>query len=173
MALNLDFGGVKLGHRVRDVTTGIEGYAVQLCWGLAGWRQVTIQPSSADEKDYKAPIGVDYQMVEVVGDGIVDKAIQPRRDIVNLLGKIASDTVTGAKGTVTEMISHVNGCVTCYIQPKKGPLQSELPTLIHLDHKRLKVEKDGPLAESARSLDAVDTVVPVGPSVRVVSRRPV
>jgi hypothetical protein len=60
---------IKLGQKVRDIVTGLEGIATAKCEYLNGCVQFGITPLSTDNK-YPETHYLDYKQLEVAGEGV-------------------------------------------------------------------------------------------------------
>lgn len=159
---------IKLGSKVRDVASGFTGYAIAYSVQLSGTRRYGIQPYVEGGAECKDAFDVDDALLEVIDEGISDRATAPNPDIPIKCGHEVEDPVTGLKGTVTMMTLWINGCVICLVQPKgKG---EKVPEAVWVDWKRLKVKSKGVAEDSKKPLKREKTG---GPSANMRARRTV
>lgn len=140
---------IKLGNKVKDIVTGMSGTATARTKYLNGTTQVLIKPEGVNN-DGKSMEGewVDVGQVVYVDNGVTNDVATVEQTKTNIkLGDLV-EHFSGFKGTTTERIEYLNGCVYFGVTPKAKeenvlPDTKYLPTqyLSKLD-KRVKVKKD-------------------------------
>lgn len=142
---------IKLGHKVRDITTGIEGLAITETRFLTGNVQFSVQ-QPAKEGAYVDPLAFDIGQLEYVGDGIVGKVTPAPADTGIALGEKVQDIVTKFSGVVTRQATFMNGCVYFLVLSEvnsKGETKEDF-----VEYKRLKVVGKGVVAAITKAIDA-------------------
>lgn len=128
--------GIKLGQEVEDRTSGFKGIANSIIELLSGTIQVGIQPRS-DDGSFKDSMAVDYQVVKVIGDGIIKEVALPKIERTDIrLGMRVVDVISGAEGITVCKVTYLNGCITFSIDlgvDKDGkPMPREFSNCKHL-----------------------------------------
>lgn len=85
---------IKLGEKVKDMVTGIEGIAVAKCEYLNGCIQYSITPKSVDNKIPK-DIWVDERQIEYSGQGVTLKPVFNKAAFVKNPGGFQHNTPSG------------------------------------------------------------------------------
>ena len=115
---------IALGHRVKDVSIGIEGFVHAIIERDTGTLRYQIQcdPEDGSNKAGEA-WDVDAIMVEYIGPGQSDRAVPVtvKHDHIQLGGKVIDET-SGFKGVTIERLFFMNGCVYFNVQ---GPVNPE------------------------------------------------
>lgn len=117
---------IKIGHKVKDATTGMEGIVTGHIHMLSGTRQLIVQPRSADGSAISDAWNIDVDSLDYVDEGIVERSGTPNDHDIKL-GEEARDRVSGVTGTVTTLTTFLNGCVYATIQPKAKKGATEKP----------------------------------------------
>jgi len=127
---------IKLGLKVRDVITGLEGILTSITESLSGTVQVGIQPRGDGDKIAESWC-IDYQSVDVIDEGVSARLPAIDDTVVVQLGDEVEDLVSGHRGMTTRKIIFVNGCVHFTVTGKINKDKRALEE--NLDHKTLKV----------------------------------
>lgn len=100
---------LRLGQRVRDAVTGIEGIITCRCDTISGYSQFGVQGPAKDgtPSDVHA---IDWQAFEILSDELVGNVIPPENHDFGL-GDVVMSIDTGAKGTIVRLWTYINGCV--------------------------------------------------------------
>lgn len=152
-----------LGTEVRDRVSGFAGIATSMSEKLSGTIQIGVQPKTGEKGEMPEAYAIDYQILEVVGEG-VSKNIPPVDNAVTVaLGDEVIDTVSGYKGITVEKATFVNGCVHFGVQSKVVK-DNKCPEPLYFDHKRLKVVKAGAAQKAAQPAEG--KAPPGGPNRR-------
>ena len=127
---------IKLGMRVRDAVTGIEGITDAIAATLHGNRRICICPPMKDDKI------VDSVWVDEVGVEILDpialtaKAVPLAHVGTDRLGEAVRDRVSGFAGIIVDAVFSMNGCVQHGVQGKYDKPGTE-PLTCYFDSGRL------------------------------------
>lgn len=160
--MNID---IKLGSTVRDVITGFTGIATQRCDYLNGNVQYAIQPKK-DDGSYPDAMFLDYHTLDVVDEGVSDRAT-PVAETAIILGQKVRDKASGFTGIAIMKNSYLNGCVHFGVQPevRKETLLNENPVPSWIDHNRLEVVSDGLISDTPKTVE-VKPRPPGGPAMK-------
>lgn len=135
---------IKLGSTIRDVTTGLEGYAIQKVEFIDGNVQYAVQPQG-DGKIMPDAYNIDHHTLDVIDEGISARASEPIEATIKL-GQEVRDTASDFEGVAMMRITYINGCIRYAVIPrinKKALMQHEVPPTSFIDQGRLKVIGDG------------------------------
>ncbi len=113
--LNNDNAMLALGREIEDRVSKMRGICVHVAYRLNGSVAVSIQPPS-DGSECKGANMFDAVRCAIVGEGIGH--IVPPKEPKFPLGVQLEDVITGIKGTATEYVYHVNGCITYQLRGK-------------------------------------------------------
>lgn len=162
---------IKLGRTVRDAITGFTGIATQRCDHLSGNVQYAIQPQGKDDSSYPDAMFLDYHTLDVVDEGLSDRAT-PVADTEIVLGQKVRDKATGFVGIATMKTSYLNGCVHFGVLPevRKESLLNEAPAPSWISHDRLEVVSDGLNSDTLKTVE-VKQRPHGGPAMRVPANR--
>lgn len=131
---------IGLGVEVKDVVSGMTGISTSLFYKLSGSIMIGVQPPSDDGKMAEAWT-IDEAICQAVEGGRTIPAIDAGDPLV-ALGHQVEDRVTKFKGTVTAIMVHINGCISCVVTAPKlnkdGGLIEE-----YFDQKRLVIKGPG------------------------------
>lgn len=144
---------VKLGNIVKDAGTGFTGTASMLMYTIGGNIHVTIQPPCPEDVNVLPQAEIfDFHLVDVVGPGVADR-VHPQDDVEPLeFGKTYRDIISGFEGILTARVESLQGCVQYALTPKVSPKnESEYPTSIYFDYKRLELIDSGIVGKIADS----------------------
>lgn len=156
---------IKLGTKVRDLASGLTGYAICFTETLSGMRQYGVQPYKEDGAEIASAYTVDLELIEIIDEGISARATEPDTTKVQLGHKV-EDEITGVKGHVTQISTWLNGCVHVAIQPKGDG--KKLVECVWVDHKRVIIKDAGVSEESKKPAPRALTG---GPSMPLAGRR--
>lgn len=98
-----DISELKLGMEVKDAVSGFTGTAVQVTENMSGMRQIGIQPKSENGASVPEAHFFDYQLVDILGDG-VSGLVTPQPPVAIDLGREVADKATGFKGIAVEKV---------------------------------------------------------------------
>lgn len=128
---------VKIGHKVRCVATGYTGVVCSMVYRLSGTIQANVMPQADGSNKLETGWYLDIEQLEVLDEGhILDRVVEAGPWSVEL-GQKVKDEITSEKGCVTDIVEHLNGCITCTVTlPGLTPEGRERQ--IYVDHKRLK-----------------------------------
>jgi hypothetical protein len=157
---------VKLGHFVREVTTGIEGTVTSCTEQLTGNVQFLVQPISKDGV-YVEGMAFDMAQVEHLHAGLSAKVIEPPVETGIRLGDEVQDVVTNLVGTVIMKATFMNGCIYYEIHGKAAKDSSVKVQFV--EYQRLKVTGPGITGDLAKQATP-DKVVRGGPATRMMKR---
>jgi hypothetical protein len=164
------FTPIQLGHKVRDITTGIEGLAITKSEYLTGNVQYGIQTPA---KDGVAPdiISFDQAQLDFVDVGIASRVTPAPADTGIVLGQKYQDIVSKIEGIATRKTTFMNGCVYYSIACEKDSENSAKEDFV--EHKRLKHVGAGVAAVIAKKITPFSTITPApgGPNTRLMARR--
>jgi hypothetical protein len=115
---------LKLGQRVKDAITHVEGVITARCDHISGYTQFAIQPPVTKEGTLPDAPAIDWQAFEILDDNLAANATSPEEHPLKLGDKVRSID-TGAVGTVVRFWTYFNGCVhaalTLPLNTKKEP----------------------------------------------------
>lgn len=132
---------VKLGSEVVDMTTGQSGVVVNRTELLGGTIQYAIQlPASSDASRQPDLISIDRESVNLVGDGISDRAVSADSFKFEL-GNEVEDLVSGFQGMVVSRTVFINACLYYMVEAKGVGKPEERQRF--LTEQRLKFVSDG------------------------------
>lgn len=157
---------IRLGNKVKDKVTGFTGIATCMTHIYGGTVQFGVQPLANTEKqELPESKYIDDITLIVVDDGIANETPPADDTVTILLGEEVEDLVTGARGVVTEIITHLNGCVFLYVISK---IQKEMEKAVvtYTTHKRFKRVGPGLLAAKSGTMKPEDFAAAEKPSKR-------
>jgi len=134
---------IRLGQKVRDRVSGIEGIVTSRCDPLTGATQFGVQPMGKGDTVIDAQF-VDHFTLQIKGDGISAECPPIDSSVTVGLQDTVRDRISGVTGTVIERIIFLNGCVFFVVQPEaptSGDRKGQLPDRISFAHARLEVVK--------------------------------
>lgn len=108
---------IKLGQRVRDISTGFEGIAITRIHQMGMGTRYSVQPQSDDPSKMKEANDIDEVILEVIDDGISNIAI-PVTECPISLGDLVQDKISDFEGIVSTMSEQLNGCMMCIVTDK-------------------------------------------------------
>jgi hypothetical protein len=121
----------KLGHLVRDITTGFTGIAIQYVEMISGTVQLGVQPqlkegetTTGTAEGIPAALSIDLAQLDYVGPGIADR-VTPAGPETIALGNMVEDMASGLRGIAVSRSIFINGCVYYHVQPRQTPKQME------------------------------------------------
>lgn len=130
---------VLLGHRAKDVVSGLIGIVVHIAEPMTGMRQFAIQPEG-DGSTIPDAYGVDENMLDFVDDGVAGRSILPTEFKYDF-GQEVRDITCGQVGTITNKVKYLNGCVRYGVIPKATDNKS--PETFYTDEARLEIVSEG------------------------------
>jgi hypothetical protein len=104
---------IKMGNKVKDIITTIEGIAVQRVEQSNGNILWAVQPPYKEDGTAVDPMFIDQQSLIIVGDGVADRAIDCGEPLYGI-GVRVKDKPSSFEGTIIEVGQWLNGC-TIYI----------------------------------------------------------
>lgn len=124
----------KLGTKVKDKASGIDGMLTVASIDMDGGQQYAVQPCALNPKT-KLPLEPFWINSSRVVGGKEVKIELP----INVISSEVEDMATGLKGTVICLNYHLSGCVHLEIKPK-GTIKETGETIkcIDIDIRRLK-----------------------------------
>lgn len=141
---------IKLGQNVVDTSTGFKGMCNLICEYIQGTIQIQIQPPCEDDNLRKVPEITDYNLVEVIDDGISLTLPSVEQNVTIQLGQTVTDLITGHTGIATQKLTSLNGCVEFFVVAKINP-ETQQNVSDYFDHKRLVPVPGVPLLVIARN----------------------
>lgn len=129
----------KLGARVRDKLSGIEGTIIAYVFHLSGCQHVEIEPDPVDGKRSDI-VYLPEERFDLIDEGYSDAREADISDCHVKLGNEAKDTLTGFKGYVTMILVPLHGVARIAIEPttiKDG----KMADAIFFDEQRVEVIK--------------------------------
>ncbi len=160
---------IKLGQRVRDLTTGFEGIAVNKTLLLNGCIQFGIQPPAKDGV-YPESISIDENLLEVVDEGVSAK-VTPQTFISPIvLGNTVKDIITGIQGIAITKSDCLNGCALFQVEHKGEGFEANKDYMAWIEQSRLSVVDEGVVNKLLKAPKAADGKMPGGPVMRNVPR---
>lgn len=170
----LDYSKMKvaMGLEVKDLLTGVTGILFYRCHRLGGVVHWAVQPMGDGKKSEDA-MTYDEQLLVVTGPGLFDKVTPLPKDIGMKLGDAVADKASTFQGVVTEIIYHINGCVSVGVTPpsSESAFGDRVPTQSMLDYRRLDVLKSEVIAPIKAPKGVEEgTVLPTGPKHERVGR---
>lgn len=160
---------IKLGNTVRDVISGFSGIAIQKTEYLNGNVQYSLQPKGKEDGVFLDAMSIDYHTLDVVDDGVADRASVPVETDHILLGQLVKDRASDFTGIATMKATYINGCVSFGVVPKSRPgttLFDDAPKASFVDAGRLIVVGDGLIADEPRTAEIKNDRPVGGPAVR-------
>ncbi len=161
---------VKLGNKVRDLTTGVTGIATNLTTLLNGCVQVVIQPVCGEDNKLVENISTDVDMVEVIGDGVAGRNTNATYTSNIQLGNKVYDLVTGIAGIAVAKSQCLNGCALFEIAHKGEGSESDKNFLCWVDQIRLEILDEGVAGKLIKVEPTKEGKQPGGPMRRNVPR---
>lgn len=137
----------KLGHRVRDKLTGIEGTVVAYVFHLSGCQYIEAEPDPVDGKRSEI-VYLPEERWDLISEGYEDAR---EADISNChikLGNEVKDTLTGFSGHATMILVPLYGVARIAVEPttvKNGKMEEA----IFFDEQRIEVVKPKAPPEAA------------------------
>jgi hypothetical protein len=161
---------IKLGHKVREITTGIEGLTVTRTEFLTGNVQFGIQimAKEGDGGGVYEPVSHDLQQLDYIDEGIAARVTPASSGDSITLGEKVRDIITKFVGIATRRVIFMNGCVYYFVQAemdKEGKSTEQF-----LEFKRLEVVGAGVTAAIAAKANPVSVKPVGGPSTRTMQR---
>ena len=165
----------KLGHLVRDITSGFTGIAIQQVEMISGTVQLGVQPQLEDGKTttgtpegIPAALSIDLAQLDYVGPGIADR-VTPAGPEKIALGNTVEDMASGLVGCAVSRSTFINGCVYYHVQPRQTEKQKKEGTFT--DHAfiaspRLQVIDQGIAPKMAHTQTEPVTRRPGGPTTK-------
>jgi len=143
---------IALGHKVKDIATGITGIAISRCEFLTGNVQWTVQPKSEKAGAFIEPMSFDELQLDYVDDGISGRVTPAPLSTGIVLGECVEDIVSKIKAIAVRCVTYMNGCVYYSLQTEKTTKDESAE--YHIEYKRLKVVSKGVVAEIAKRNEA-------------------
>lgn len=160
---------ISLGNTVRDIATGMQGFATSKVEFMTGNVQFIVQPPVKDGA-FVDGLGFDAQQLDYVDDGIASRVTPAPKETGIVLGSKVKDIVTGYAGIATRKTTFLNGCVYfTVIAPidKDGSIKEDF-----VEFKRLETVGEGVIDKIAKKLakDAPAALKSGGPVTRLMKR---
>ena len=147
---------IRLGQKVKDKVSGLEGIVTSRCDPLTGAVQYGVQPMGKGD-EMKEAVFIDHFTLQVKGDGVSADCPPVDSTVTVRLQDTVQDRITGFKGVALERVTFLNGCVYFLVQPETptaGDRKGRLPERVSFAHARLDVLK------AANAKPAAATVSP-------------
>lgn len=136
---------VRVGQKVKDLVTGIEGVAITRATFISGAPRIGIMPGLDKDGDPRDSLEFDEtQLVILDKRPLVDI---PEPEPLHDFGQEGTDKVTGFKGVIIGRAVFMNGCARVAVQPKvdKDGKTRKLEwfdeTMVESKRKKVVVEK--------------------------------
>lgn len=158
---------IKLGHKVREITTGTEGLATSVTRFLTGNVQISVQ---APGKDGAVPeqLSYDLQQLDYLDDGIAARVTPAPASTGITLGEKVQDIVTGFAGIAIREATFMNGCI--YYEVASEVAADSHTKTDFVEYKRLKVVGKGVVAAIAAKAEPAGVKPTGGPNTRMMKR---
>lgn len=147
---------VSLGCIARCSIAGITGTLASKVEMLTGTVQYSLQPKIKDDSPDPGKMpeatNVDYQLLEFVDAGVMDRVLIPETTHIEL-GNEVECMASGMRGVAVVKYTFINGCIYYHIQPKQSKKQRSenvMPDRVFLPSKTLRVHGEG-IAQPARA----------------------
>lgn len=148
---------LKLGQIVTDGVTQTQGMLTHLCVNMEKHCSYIFQPKGLNPETLQPVEIILIEASRVVGGEEIDVDLP-----VEVLGSEAEDLASGFKGTIIELIYHINGCIHVDIKPV-GILPKTGATIAsaNFDIRRLKGPKIKPLTDKKLKKSIIKKPSPV------------
>lgn len=134
---------LELGNMVKDTVSATKGMLTHFTIDMGGNERYIFQPQGLNPKTGQPVEAIWVERTRITGAKEVEVDLP-----LNVLGTQGEDMASGFKGTICEMIYHINGCLHVEIKPK-GTLTETGGTIAakEFDIRRVKGEAITPLNE--------------------------
>jgi len=162
---------LKLGHTMRDWTSGFTGLSVCEVEHYSGLIRFGIQPPSKEADKIADALEVDAHTLEWVDDGRVADVLPPTGTPDFVLGNQVEDVVSGFVGIAMIKVTHLNGCVYYTVVGKHDSKAVIKENRQSIEEARLKRWGDGIVGKMDKGTpDPKTNKVPGGLSTRMERR---
>lgn len=162
---------LKLGHTMRDWTSGFTGLSICEVKHYSGLIRYGIQPKMKDDDKLPEALEIDEHTLEYVDDGRVASVLPPTGTPNFVLGNEVEDIVSGFVGIAMIKVTHLNGCVHYTVVGKY-----DHKSIIHehrqsIEEGRLRFWSAGIVGKMSKGTPDPETKkVPGGPTTRLERR---